>query len=468
MAESLEFPGGGSEGANLAASSPSRWTRRRFLSGLASSVVAGAGLTAGCRPRQSPRALTVWLIWPLDPGMPATSLVERLRSAVPDVELGIGTVSTDNLREKLAGATTRGALPDIFLINTSWMRELGSAATLADLGALCAADTVSPGDLLVTHDHQRCQIDGRLLSLPAVSARATSMLFVNNELLGRFGLHHGGRFANWTEFTKASKAWVTRANGGSRLECIAIDPFLGPGMVVHTSLALGIGAANVSPDGRRSQLDSPGALRVARALDAYVEEVYGRFGGYRALQEFRFRFGGQHRQPTFYALPYERSFANITAAGTIGVYGIRGIEPQALSIQPVPGLDRLHGGILSHGWAYAINRLTPNLEDAWRVVRFLTLDEAGAGRFCLDYRRPCHLRAIGDAKYRAIVGEIWSGVQAAMELDIAYPASADDEFLRFHMFTVPMRRLLGEDIETIFRDLHRTYQAFLDARREPA
>jgi len=51
-----------------------------------------------------------------------------------------------------------------------------------------------------------------------------------------------------------------------------------------------------------------------------------------------------------------------------------------------------------------------------------------------------------------------------MALDIPYPAAAEDEFLRYHVYTIPMRRLQGESIEDIFRDLHVKYQAYLDGR----
>lgn len=437
------------------------FSRRRFLA--TAGLAAAAWSLGGCRSDEAAGPLTLWSIWPRDPGMPISGLWERLARALPSIPVEAGTVSTAELKEKLLGAAQERSLPDLFLLNSAWLRELGGAENLADLGGLARADGLDPAALLVEHDHQRCRLGERLLCLPATSARATSLLFTNKGLLARFGLAAPGRFANWAEFTAASREWVARANPAGTLEYIALDPFMGPGMVIHTSLALGIGAPTVSADGRHSQLASPGSLRVARELDRFVETVYGPFGGYRALLQFRFRFTGQHRQPAFYALPFGRSFANISAAGTLGVYQQLGVPPAELALQPVPGLDRLHGGILSHGWSYAISRHCARTGDAWRVLRFLTLEPEGAGRFCIDYRRPAHLRAIGDADYYKIAGEAWNGVREAMALDIPYPASSEDEFLRFHLFTVPMRRLQGESIEAIFQDLHAKYQSYLDA-----
>ena len=406
--------------------------------------------------------LTLWFIWRRNPGMPVTNLLQHLAQALPDVAVEAGTVPSTELKSKLLDAVRQRSLPDVFLIKSAWIRDLGGEENLADLAPLAAADGVVPAELLQTHDYRRGLYQGKLLCLPATSSRATSLLFIYKALLERFGLESRVRLANWDEFTAASRHWVERANQPGNLEFIALDPFVGSGMVIHSSLALGLGAPTISADGKRSQLDSPGSLRVARALDRYVEEVYRAFGGYRALLQFRYRFAGQYGQPTFYGRPYPHSFANISAAGTIGVYQQLGVPAAQLIVQPVPGIERLHGGILSHGWSYAMNRYSARRADTWRVLRFLTLDPAGAGQFCLDYRRPAHLRAIGDADYVKIVGDIWNGVKEAMDLDIPYPASVEDEFLRLHLYAVPMRRLQGESIEEIFRDLNAKYQTYLD------
>jgi len=442
-------------------------SRRGFLTLLGSGAVALAGF-AGCNRESPDSALTLWLVWPQDPGMPITSLLQRLGGALPNQAVEAGSIASNNLRAKLLGATRQHTLPDLFLINSAWLNDLGGEENLLDLAPLAAADGLAPGQLLVPHDYRRCLSGAKLLCLPATSARGTSMLFTNRVLLDRFGLGAAPRFANWAEFTAASREWVARANAADRLEYISLDPFMGPGLVIHTSLSLGAGTPTISADGRRSQLDSPGALRVAHALDDYVETVYGPFGGYRALLQFRFRFAGQHRQPAFYALPFARSFANISAAGSIVAFQQLGIPSARLAVQPVPGLDRLHGGLLSHSWAYALNRHSPRRAAAWRALRFLTLDPEGGGRFCLDYRRPSQLRSIGDDAYYPLVGDVWRGVKEAMDLDIPYAAQADDEFLRYHLFTVPMRRLQGESIEQIFRDLGLKHQAHLDNRTEPA
>jgi len=445
-----------------------RLSRRKFIKLLGAGALAtGMADLTGCKWDHRDEPLTVWLIWPKDPGMPITSLMERLAAARPELEVETGAISSSNIREKLISAAEQRTLPDIFLISSAWLQDLGGENNLQDLGPLAAADGLAPADLLVPHDYQRCLSAGKLLCLPAVSSRGTSMRFINRALLDRFGLVDAPRFSNWEEFTDVSCQWVAKANKPDNLEFISLDPFMGPGMVIHTSLALGIGSPMTSEDGRRSLLNSPGSLRVGRALDHYVEEVYGPFGGYRALLQFRFRFAGQHRKPAFYALPFTRSFANISAAGTIVAFQQLGVPPSRLAVQPVPGLDKLHGGILSHSWAYALNRHSPRQAAAWQVLRYLTLDPNGGGKFCLDYRRPSHLKSLGDDAYFPLVGEIWNGVKEAMALDIPYPAAADSEWLRYHVFTIPMRRLRGESIEDIFNDLCLLHQAHLDNRTLP-
>lgn len=301
-----------------------------------------------------------------------------------------------------------------------------------------------------------------MFCLPAASANGTSMLFTNGECLARIGVKQAARYQNWEEFTEASKELVRRLNPDGDLQTIALDPYMGPGMVIHSSLANGIGAPSISPDGRKSQMNTEGALRVAHVLDDYVTRVYGSFGGYRALLQWRFRFAGLHRQPAFSSLPYDRQIFALAAAGSLARYR-RFLPMRSLSVQPVPGLDRLHGGMASHNWSYAMSKDALKRPLAWQLLRYLTIEEEGVGRFCRLYGRPSPLGEASDAAYYQEWGKVWEGVKEAVSLDIPYPASSEDEFLRYHMYLVPMRRLRGERVEDIYSDLDAQYQLYLDS-----
>jgi len=380
----------------------------------------------------------------------------------PSISLNALQVSTNNLKAKLLGAARTSSLPEIFALNSAWAAEPHILEHLADLSPLLKSAGIDPSKLYRPWDLERCKQGSSMHCLPAYSASGTSMLFINNELLGRHGIQHSARIQNWKDFTEISRDYVSRMNPGRDLDFIALDPFMGPGMVIHSSLCFGIGSPTISEDGRQSQLATPSALSVARALDDYVERVYGTYGGYRALLDWRFRYAGLHRQPAFSSLPYDRQCFAIAAAGSLARYR-RVIPIRQLLVQPVPGLQRLHGGIASHSWAYALSHDAAARADAWSILRFLTIEEEGLGRFCRTYGRPSPLQVGGDdAEYYQDWGQAWDGVKEAAALDVPYPASSEDEFLRYHIYMVPMRRLRGESIDLIFSDMDAQYQAYLD------
>ena len=439
-----------------------RPTRRGFLTGVGAGL-AGA-FTACSQKRNSEGAITLWHIWALGQGGPIVQVLDRFAAVRPEIKVSSAQVSTNNLKAKLLAAAQSNSLPDVFLLNSAWVEDFGAGKQLIDLLPLAKADGLQPSSLLRALDYSRCCQGASMYCLPATSAHGALMLFTNHGLLPRKVNEPEQRFANWEEFTKASAEFVQELNAGRDLRIVALDPFMGPGMVIHSALAAGIGSPTTSADGRKSLLNTSGSLRAAHALDDFVQRVYGSFGGYRALLSWRFRFAGLHRVPIFSSLPYGRQVFALAAAGSLSSY-LRLTPPPEVAVQPVPGLDHLHGGMASHGWAYAISAASSKKEAAWKLARFLTLEEDGVGRFCQAFCRPSPLAREDDAGYYQRVGRVWDSVKEVIKLDIPYPASPEDEYLRVLLYTVPMRRLRGESIEAIFADFHAQYQAYLDGAR---
>lgn len=404
----------------------------------------------------------MWHIWPTDEGQPIREVMQVFADRHPAILLQPQSVSTNNLKAKLLGAAQTNSLPEVFALNSAWVKDLHSGENLVDLLPLLKKEGLDPQKILREWDYERCVQGSSLFCLPANSASGTSMLFINGELLRRIGVNTAPRLLNWDQFTEASREYVRRSNADGNLQTIALDPYMGPGMVIHSSLANGLGSPTISRDGRKALLTSPESLRVAHALDDYVTRVYGYFGGYRALLQWRFRFAGLHRQPAFSSLPYERQLFAIAAAGSLARYR-RFLPMRSLTVQPVPGLDRLHGGMATHSWAYAMSKHAASLGAANKLIRYLTLEDDGVGRFCRLYGRPSPLLNSPDSNYYRDWGTVWEGVREAVALDTSYPASAEDEFLRYHLYLVPMRRLRGERIEDIFADINMQYQTYLDS-----
>jgi len=439
--------------------SRSLMTRRRHLA-----LLGGLGLVAlsGCQPRTGKRPLRLWHIWNPQHYPIMGEVLQRFQSDNPDIPVEETVIPSPFLRVKLLTAAQERSLPDVFILNSAWMEQLGGDRHLKPLNASVQADGIDLGQRLRPHDLGRCHLRDQLLCLPGTSSSGTAMLFINEVLREQAGMASGFRYVNWAEFTKASRDLVRRLNPGNSLDYIALDPFFSPGLQIQSALAAGIGVMPVSLDGRHAQLTQEGALRVAEILDDYVDEVYGPYGGYRALLRWRTRFMVRNPVSNFIAIPFDRQVFSIAATGAIASYQ-RVMSPLRLSIQPVPGIERLHGGVGTPTWSYAMNPGSRHPREAWLLLRHLTLEEAGVGRFCRSFRRASPLRSYDERMYREELGSLWDGAREAMSLDISYPRPMMDECLRDLYYSVPMRRLHGNSMRELMELMNHKLQAYLDS-----
>lgn len=442
-------------------SSDTHWTRRQVLALL---TLGGASLLfpfSGCEKRSAKSGLSLWHIWDRRSYFPMAEMLDRFAKLHPEIEVNDLSISPNHLKAKIEAAASVGALPDIFLVNSAWVPGLKRAGKLADLASLARADGLDPQRILNAFEYRRSRVGDELPSLPAVAAGGTGMLFTNEKLFASLGISPPPRANNWSEFTEVSRDCVLKANPRGSLDHIALDPFGGSGTVIHSLLMAGLNFPPVSPDGSTARLDTPESLRVARALDRYVGVVYGPFGGYRALLKWRLRFTNKGRSVSSSALACKHQLFFLASASLFACYKLI-MNPVEVSVQPVPGLEHLHGGALAPTWSYCLNRESSHSAAAWTLLRFLGLEDDGAGRFSRAFGCPSPLAAADDNTYRTQVGKAWDGVRESMRLDVPCEAPVLDEQLESLVYCIPMRRMKGESLEAIYADINAQVQLFLN------
>ncbi len=104
---------------------------------------------------------------------------------------------------------------------------------------------------------------------------------------------------------------------------------------------------------------------------------------------------------------------------------------------------------------------------AWALLRYLTIDPAGNGAFCIAQGRPSPLTALDDDPRYAEAGPCWPAITAVMALDMPYPTSLHGYVLDPMLNEIPARRASGEPMPRIVDDLDRRYQAHLDGLARP-
>jgi multiple sugar transport system substrate-binding protein len=405
-------------------------------------------------------SLTYWHLWGGSRSPLVDQLIERFNQKHPEIEIEQSFTAPFDLGPKVFAAAGTNTLPDVFNLSSDWYLNLRPEKTMVNLEPLLEKEKISIENILVPAEAKRCYYDGSVYSLPNVTAGAQFILFYNRKLLQRAGISDQGLPSNWKEFTTASKKIVNALNSTNQLEVVPWNPV--PDYWTVVGLVVGNGAQVVSNDSKTAMLNTPGAVEVVEAYDDYVEEVFGRYGGYKGLVEWSSRVrgadtGAQQIEPFI----KEKQVFYISGSWTVGQ--VRAGNPDMdLQATPVPGLKGPQGGEVFSGWAYGIGNNTKHPEAAWEFLKFITLDEEGNGEFCKSQKRPCPIASVNkDPAYDQELGELWASICESMNLDMPTHNYFKTNLWAL-LFDIPNRRISGQSVSQIMEDINKEYQDFLN------
>ncbi|MBA3848313.1 MAG: extracellular solute-binding protein [Planctomycetes bacterium] len=403
--------------------------------------------------------LTLWHVWGGARSQLFADLIARFHAENPGVRVDAVFIPPDLIHDQLLAAARSDSLPEVVGIHTDWLGEFEAGALLAPLDALAGAAVAG----VRTQDLERNRVGGTLVALPNTVAGGMAQLYVNRRLADAAGLDADQRLPRrWAAFTAASAQIVRAHNRDDVLRVIAWDPFIEPTILAWLAFCFGADAPTVSVDGRRSLIATPGVRRVMDAIDAYVAEVYGRHDGWRGLLRWRQEIAGFLANAD-QIRPFARDLQAFALQGVWTTTLIRAADPDLpWEVGPLPGLDRAHGGVAAQGWSYAMRRDRADDPAAWALLRWLTIDPAGNGAFCIAQARPSPLTALDHDPGYATSGPAWPAMAAVLALDIPHPGSLHGHVLGPMLNEIPARRASGEPMQQIVDDLDRRYQAHLD------
>lgn len=421
-----------------------------------------SGLGACGKGAKRKGVVTVWHHWTSREYKSHTAMLERFKIEYPHIKIEETLVRAESMRRRWIAALKSGLLPDIVILNSSWLRTPAAERLLYNLAGLAKRDELRLSERLATRDYERCLYNEGLYALPLSSAAGGTMLYYNKSVLAKAGMDPLFRPKNWEAFTQASELIVERLNKSDELTHVAWDPYSYSGNQTIVALALGVGAPLISRDGLQSLLGEPNVVPVFEAIDDHINRVYHRYGAYRGLLRWRQAVGNLTiSSPMSPILCGTQAFAmsGVWLAGNF----IASNPPVDFDVAPVPGLEQAHGGIAAHGWAYGMSANPNDLEAAWALLKYMTIDVAGNGRMAVDAMRPSPIRSVNDSDSYGRLGGVWNSMRNSMAMDMPYPYSVDSDFLRTLLVEYPFRKLRGDSTKDILQSYHKRLQANLDA-----
>lgn len=426
--------------------------------------LAASGKQEAAPASDEPITLTYWHLWGGVREPLVNELIEKFKVMHPNVNFEVTFTPPNDLQKKVLQAAGTNSLPDVIQIHSGWYNMLEPEATLENLDSYAAKDGLDLDTLLVAAEKERSYWNGKLVSLPNVNAGAQGLFFYNKGLLRAAGLDpEKDAPKNWDEFVTVSKILVDTLNDGKELNIIAWDPNQMAGQPAVQVFSYGAGYPTVSDDGKTSLMNSPGVVETAKAFDAYILDIYGDYNGYRGILEWNSRIGGADTGAAqVQAFINENQVFYVSGSWTIGQ--VQAANPDLeLGILPIPGFNGIHGGTAKNGWSYAISKQSKQKAMAWEFVKFITIDPAGNGEFCIEQGRPSPINSVNeDPRFKAL-GPMWDNLVASMSLDIV-PVAPDihQDTVKPWLRDIPTRRIAGESIEEIMADISVRYQDFLD------
>lgn len=409
-------------------------------------LLAGGGQEAA--KETGPIKVSFWHLWGGSRAPLIDDMVKKFKTSYPNVEVEVTFTPPNDLQTKVVQAAGTGTLPDVFNMHTGWYDNLQPKDTMLKLDGFLAKDKIDIKTLLLEPEWKRSYYENSVYSLPNVLAGAQGLLFYNKGLMKKAGLDpEKDAPRNWDDFLRVSKVLIKALNQPGKLDVIVWDPWMHVGQNMIQVYAHMAGAPTVSADSKTSLFNSPGVLDTARKFDQYITEVYGPYGGYKALIEWSSRVAGvDYGAAQVQAFIKEAQVFYVSGSWTIGQVQA-GNAKLDMGLLPIPGFKGQHGAAAKHGWSYAINLKTKYPQTAWALAKFLTLDTKGNGEFCIAQGRPCPVTAVNDDPRYLTQGEIWKSLVAAMKLD--YTPDYNDHFnaLIPWLRDVPARRVSGQSID---------------------
>jgi ABC-type glycerol-3-phosphate transport system substrate-binding protein len=411
-----------------------------------------------------PVKLTYWHLWGGSRAELIDQLVARFNETHPNIEIEATFTPSNELMTKVLQAAGTGTLPDIVQIWSGWYGNMDPANTLVNLDKLLDRDNINLEEILVAAEAQRSYWEGSVYSLPNVNAGAQGLLFYNKGLLREAGLDPEKDLpSNWAEFQELSRILVDKLNDGNQLEVIAWDPNQMAGQTAVQVFSYGAGYKTVSDDGKTSLINTPGVLKTMKAFDDYIMDIYGDYGDYRGVLEWNSRVAGADTGTAqVQAFIKEKQAFYVSGSWTIGQ--VQSANPDLeLGIIPLPGFNGPHGGTAQSGWSYAISKDSKNIDAAWEFLKFITIAVEGNGEFCIAQGRPSPIVEVNNDPAYLELGPLWTNLVNSMKLDIV-PVSADIhmDVVKPWFRDVPSRRINGESVEDILKDIDSRYQDYLD------
>lgn len=293
-------------------------------------------------------------------------LVKEFNAKNPDIRFNIleAPNASNAIEDLYTSAFLLGNSPyDLVYLDIVWVPKFAAAGWLADLSDRLSKEELAefmPGDL------NGGIYEGRLYRVPFTSD--AGLLYYRKDLLKQAGFKPPETFAELTQISqtlqkKGAADWgfVWQGRQYEGLTAAFVE-------VLH-----GTGGFWINPETSEVGLDKPPAIEAVKLLAKMIESRVSPPGVISYQEEETRRLFQSGKAVFLRNWPYVWELANKADSPIRGKVGLK----------PMVGFSAGSGGACLGGWGLGISKTTKHLNEAWRVVKFFSSEEAQR-KFTLD------------------------------------------------------------------------------------
>lgn len=303
-------------------------------------------------------------------------VLDDFMAANPDIVVKQMPSPFEGHADRLMTLLLGGAAPEVIMVNSALATRISAMGGLMPLDDFIVRDGIDLG-MYIDPDLTGFQLHGLTYALPAMSGIAwTNLMFYNKDIMALTGLNPDAPPTTWSEWKDQSVRMVRRSADGNILQG---GSFIPGGL--HA--AAWNGTLLWSDDWRKATVNTP---RVEETLLFLRDLLLAQYTG----SEEYLSFWGSGFSTAFYRGQMGFWFQNSAGFAHLKLLDIDFEWGAALAPYNELHDDTAPMGLVTSTWAYGIpSFIAPEkLEAAWRLVKWLTTEEDGAGWFARIQGRP--------------------------------------------------------------------------------
>jgi ABC-type glycerol-3-phosphate transport system substrate-binding protein len=335
-----------------------------------------AGTTSAPQASGDQVTLDLWHHWSTSRLPLLQARVQDFMEKNPDIKVVETLQPQDGIVEKLLTAIAGGSAPDVAMLHRRNLLAFAAEDALLPLDSYIAEAGIKE-DYWYPGEYSSNVYDGHVYGLPITEG--ITFIDYNTKIWQEAGLDPDNFPKTWDEFLAVATQLTTKAdNGQVDIAGYTIGDNLGRTFLMW--LVTNGQNSIYSEDTRTAQVNTPAAIETIAFLQRLTDEA---LGGYQNAQAFTAASSGLDQPP----FVMEKSAMEGGQAWQFQV--IKTANPDLeYKLAPFPGGPSGNGPIAVNqaSWSYVIPKGTEDPDAAWRLLKYLTVDE-GEKQFLLDQGR---------------------------------------------------------------------------------